>query len=523
MSDWTTAGALVVGSVVVLFLGRRALGCPASHPLPPGPPGIPWIGNVIGVNPSTPWITYAEWAKTYGDIVHSRLFGKDIIILNSEKVAKDLLEIRSKNYSDRPYLVTTELCGLGFLTPFLPYGDQWRLHRRIFHQTFRPDVVHRFLPSQHRKGCHLLRRLFEKPEQFEDHVFEYTAGIIMNSTYDYDPASSKDELLDIVANVLTIIVPVMRPDIAVIIGAFPWLLHLPSWFPGMKFKKEMATAREYSKQYLDRPFEYALQKVVIILPILASVSPSMIYDALQEMEEKGTTPGQSWMHTLKEASGSAFIAASETSTAVLTTFFLMMVVHRDIQEKIQAEIDAVVGKDRLPTIDDRPSLPFLDATFREIFRYCPTVPISVPHATVEEDVYEGFHIPKGTIIISNLWAMAHDESKYPNPHAFMPERFLNDDGSLKPNNVDHIAYGFGRRMCIGRHFADMSVWSVMAKVLAVFNVLRPLDEKGAEIPVEARFAGGNAVHPLPFKCRIVPRFPGMDAEKLENVIAASTP
>ena len=63
------------------------------------------------------------------------------------------------------------------------------------------------------------------------------------------------------------------------------------------------------------------------------------------------------------------------STAVLTTFFLMMVVHRDIQEKIQAEIDAVVGKDRLPTIDDRPSLPFLDATFREIFRYCPTVPI----------------------------------------------------------------------------------------------------------------------------------------------------
>ena len=90
-------------------------------------------------------------------------------------------------------------------------------------------------------------------------------------------------------------------------------------------------------------------------------------------------------------------------------------------------------------------------------------------------------------------AMAHDESKYPNPHAFTPERFLNDDGSLKPNNVDHIAYGFGRRMCIGRHFADMSVWSVMAKVLAVFNVLRPLDEKGAEIPVEARFAGGNAV------------------------------
>ena len=76
---------------------------------------------------------------------------------------------------------------------------------------------------------------------------------------------------------------------------------------------------------------------------------------------------------------------------------------------------------------------------------------------------------------------------------FIPERFINEDGSLKPNDVEHIAYGFGRRMCVGRHFADTSVWSVMAKVLAVFKILRPLDENGAEIQVEAKFAGGNAV------------------------------
>ena len=89
--------------------------------------------------------------------------------------------------------------------------------------------------------------------------------------------------------------------------------------------------------------------------------------------------------------------------------------------------------------------------------------------------------------------MGHDESKYPNPNSFIPERFLNDDGSLKPNDLEHLAFGFGRRMCAGKHFADMAVWSIMAKVLAVFTILPPLDENGIEIPIELKFTSGLAM------------------------------
>ena len=98
-----------------------------------------------------------------------------------------------------------------------------------------------------------------------------------------------------------------------------------------------------------------------------------------------------------------------------------------------------------------------------------------------------------TLTIRFARAMGHDESRYPKPHEFIPERFLNDDGSLKPNDTEHIAFGFGRRICAGRHFADTSVWSVIAKVLAVFKILRPLDENGVEIPVEPRFSSGITV------------------------------
>lgn len=90
-------------------------------------------------------------------------------------------------------------------------------------------------------------------------------------------------------------------------------------------------------------------------------------------------------------------------------------------------------------------------------------------------------------------SMSHDESRFPSPHEFVPERFLNDDGSLKPNDIEHIAFGFGRRGCPGRYFADPSVWGVMAKVLAVFKVLKPLDENGMEVPVEPKFKNAAVV------------------------------
>lgn len=127
----TTACAAAFGCVTVIYILRRYLGNtrPTACPLPPGPPGIPWVGNVIGIDTSAPWLTYRDWAKTYGklspcvgttlfpthvdtragDIVHARLLGKDIIIINSEKIAKDLLDSRSSNNSDRPYFITNDL------------------------------------------------------------------------------------------------------------------------------------------------------------------------------------------------------------------------------------------------------------------------------------------------------------------------------------------------------------------------------------------------------------------------------
>jgi len=77
--------------------------------------------------------------------------------------------------------------------------------------------------------------------------------------------------------------------------------------------------------------------------------------------------------------------------------------HPEIQAKARAEIDSVVGRDRLPTFEDRERLPYLAALTKEIMRCHPVVPMCLPHATLEDDLHDGYFIPKGTIVLTNIW------------------------------------------------------------------------------------------------------------------------
>ncbi|KAJ8593013.1 cytochrome P450 [Rhizopogon salebrosus TDB-379] len=112
--------------------------------------------------------------------------------------------------------------------------------------------------------------------------------------------------------------------------------------------------------------------------------------------------------------------------------------------------------------------------------------------------------------------MTRDENKYPSPDQFKPERFLHDDGSLT-NDTMALAFGWGRRICVGQHVADASIWIAIVSFLAVFSVHKSLDEHGKEIPVIPKFSIDLTTHPETFPCRIVPRFHGASVETLTQL------
>ncbi|KAF8634127.1 hypothetical protein AX15_001059 [Amanita polypyramis BW_CC] len=162
---------------------------------------------------------------------------------------------------------------------------------------------------------------------------------------------------------------------------------------------------------------------------------------------------------------------------------MAMALHPNEQKKAQEEIDRVVGTERLPTFSDRASLPYVEALFRETLRWRQALPLGIPRSTVDDDVYNGFYIPKGSIVIGSTWAFSRDESRYPDPEPFRPERFFNPDGTLNDDTVEYV-FGFGRRICPGRFVANAVIWLIVATVLSSFNISKAKDENGVEIEID---------------------------------------
>jgi len=181
-----------------------------------------------------------------------------------------------------------------------------------------------------------------------------------------------------------------------------------------------------------------------------------------------------------------------------------MATYPEVQAKAKEEIDLVIGSERLINFDDSPSLSYVGALCREILRWKPVVPLGIAHAARADDVYKGYYIPKGATVIYNVGAMTRDPVRYPEPDLFNPSRFLTENGELNDDEVI-AAFGFGRRICPGRHMAAATLWLAVATVLQNFDINLKRDSNGKEIPIGGEYTDGMLSHPLPFECSIKPR------------------
>ena len=167
-----------------------------------------------------------------------------------------------------------------------------------------------------------------------------------------------------------------------------------------------------------------------------------------------------------------------------------MIAFPEVQRRAQAEIDSVVGRDRLPTFDDAPRLPYVRAIIREILRWRPALPFGVPRAATEEDWYEGMYIPKGTTCIANVWHCNHDRAVFgEDADEFRPERHLNENGELslgpvETNQAGQVTFGFGRRICVGREMAYDSLFMSTVRILWAAKLERVRDENGKQAPLD---------------------------------------
>lgn len=486
--------------LTLYFYIQRRKRNPLNLPYPPGPKGVPILGNLFDI-PTSGYIykTFRQWGRELGsDIVHIQVLGTHIVVLNTKEAADDLLDRRSSIYSDRPRMpMMNELMGFYWSLGFTPYNDWWKNSRKLFHKHFNPSAVVQFQPKKLKAAHDFLRRLVDAPNDFRDHVKLMAGGVILDIAYGLDIQSPHDPYLERAEEALAIIDKAGNPG-SFYVDIIPALKHVPEWMPGAGFKRKAREWRAFVDMFIALPFDAVkadMQK--------GGAVPSFTSLALRDIKEGDDRKYEEEL--IKGVAATTYTAGADTTVSVMATFFLAMTMYPEIQRKAQEELDRIVGTDRLPDFSDEPSLPYTSAVMKEVLRWQQVAPFAIPHRVMADDVYNGYFIPKGSIVIGNSWAILHDENLYPDPFAFNPERFLKSDIDPRALVAFEHAFGFGRRLCPGRFMAMSFAWVTMANVLSAFRIDKALDEQGNEITPAGAFSPGIMGTPELFECSIKPR------------------
>ncbi|KAG6902124.1 hypothetical protein C0995_004070 [Termitomyces sp. Mi166 len=451
---------------LLLYLKRYRNG--GRLPLPPGPKKLPIIGNLLDMPRSFEWITYHKWCKEFGsDIIHLNVAGTSIIVLDNAQLATELLEKKSSIYSSR------------------------RHTRRIMHRELHPSAVARFQPHELKASRGLLRRLLMSSDDLMGELRQMAGETIMSVTYGIKVDSKYDLYVTAAEEGVNGLKIAGKPG-AFLVDSIPILKYIPDWMPFAGFKRKAKYWRMFALGMVNTPYEEVKRNIE-----KGDVVPSLTSSWLQNMDNSNDLKLQEdiikWTAgTMYSGKLAGYIynrcclirdsAGTDTTVAAVASGILGLLTNPVALKKAQEEIDRVIGPHQLPSFSDENSLPYITAITKETLRWRDVAPTAVPHLLDADDEYNGYWLPKGSIIIPNAWAMLHDETIYPQPFDFNPDRWIKD-GKLNPDvrNPMHAAFGFGRRICPGRFMAYSAVWITLASMIAVFDIEKARDANGEVI------------------------------------------
>ncbi|KAI0313583.1 cytochrome P450 [Amylostereum chailletii] len=345
--------------------------------LPPRPKGWPLIGNLFDIPKHSQWLAYADWAREYG----SPLIHVNLLGTHF-MVANDMAT--AKDLLDKK-------------------GSNFNLRPRL-------PMLNEAMAS----------------------------SLILDMVYGMKVKSEDDEFVAYANNSQK---GIDRCFDGWAVEFFPWLQRLPSWLPGMGWKKQTDEWKCDALSMLNAPYEWfkgELGQGRATQCVATELLDDYNGDAIPKTRE----------YIIKSICATAYLGSADTTVVYLKAFILAMLLFPEVQQRAHDELDRVVGDARLPEFSDETALPYISALVKEVLRWGTIAPLGMPHVSAEDDVYKGYFIPKGTAITWNTWAFMNDPSTYPEPDKVRPERFLTASGQLDTSvQGPDAVFGFGRRIC----------------------------------------------------------------------------
>lgn len=462
--------------------------------LPPGPMPIPFLGNLLQINTSDIVSTLMKLKDKYGP-VYTLYFGpKPGVVICGYQAMKEALIDQNDVFGDRgDYPVFLNFIGhhdISFVN-----GDSWKVRRRFALLTLRNfGMGKRSIEERIQEEAHFLIKEFKETKGSPVNLTLYLAhavsnvicSIIYGNRFDYE-----DKRLKAITDSINNNFNIMSSMWGNLYNMYPDLMeYVPG--PHKKMWRNFQDIYDITEEFIKHHEK-----------TLDPKNPRDYIDCflIKIKEEKDKTDSVFYIESLKRTIQNLLFGGTETVSTTLRYGILILMKYPEIAERIQEEIDSVVGRDRSPSIADRSKMPYTEATIYEIMRFCDVIPVSLPHCTSKDIVFRGFSIPKGTLVTPLLTSVHYDPEYYDEPNKFNPNNFLDDKGLFKKNDA-HMPFGAGKRICLGESLARMELFLFFTSLLQNFT-FKPMVAKD-ELQIRPTATGLGSVPPK-YKCCILPR------------------
>ncbi|XP_045196761.2 cytochrome P450 1A1-like [Mercenaria mercenaria] len=456
---------IVLITILTLFLLAKWINVFSKKRYPPGPWGFPILGHVplLGDKPEK---THLQWWQQYGDVVRVRLGSWNAIIVNGYEAIKDALERKDDVFSGRPSFVSVKATEEAFdgvaitnQTDFSPKYLQLRkllvtsLRKYIYKCTYSPEDVCR--EETEKLTEKLLRYPNDEPVSIISEVELAVESMIYQMIY------GKGKENEVEAHVKEIVeaTKVINRFFGMgnIIDVVPWLRYIMKGTIE-RLKKAILLTDWIRKAKIEEHINSSENgRMEDLLDTVLALSKD-----LPEHENGNSVSRETLLTQLVVVQGAGFDPVSR----IILFIILYLAAYPDVQERVQKEVDDVLGNNKAVSWKDRDKLPYLYATIHEIMRITCIVPTTIPHYALHDTILRGYDVDEGTVVVLNLHSVANEKSFWGDPEVFRPERLLDKNGKLDRERCSHVMiFGAGRRICAGELMAKMNIFIVTTTLM----------------------------------------------------------